>query len=153
MFAIQDTSLDLAALRAGLSDPTCGALVAFEGLVRNHHEGRDVTQLHYSHHPVLAQKEGERIIAETLKKFPAIQQAVAIHRVGTLAIGECAVVTLTTSAHREEAFEANRFLIDSIKARVPIWKQESYATGEVEWTSPCPGCAAGSARLEDHTHA
>lgn len=152
MFVIQDTPLDLSALRADSLDPACGALVVFEGLVRNHHEGRGVTRLHYTHHPVLAQKEGERIIAETLKKFPAVQKAVAIHRVGTLRIGECAVVTLTTSAHREDAFDANRFLIDAIKARVPIWKQESYATGEVEWTSPCPGCAAGSARLEDHTH-
>jgi len=139
MFAIQETPLDLAALRADLADPSCGALVVFEGLVRNHHEGREVTQLRYTHHPVLAQKEGERILAETLKKFP-ITRAVAIHRVGALAIGECAVVTMTTSPHREEAFEANRYLIDSIKARVPIWKEESYATGEVEWTSPCPNC-------------
>ncbi|MCX8238595.1 MAG: molybdenum cofactor biosynthesis protein MoaE [Akkermansiaceae bacterium] len=139
MFSIQKTPLDLAALRSDIQDPTCGALVVFEGLVRNHHEGRDVTQLHYAHHPVLAQKEGERILAETMAKF-AITKSVAIHRVGTLAIGECAVVTLTTSPHREAAFEANRFLIDSIKARVPIWKQETYSTGEVEWTSPCPNC-------------
>jgi len=139
MFAIQETPLDLAALRATLVDPACGALVSFEGLVRNHHEGRDVTRLRYTHHPVLAQREGERIVAETLEKFP-ITQALAIHRVGTLEIGECAVVTLTTSPHREEAFAANRYLIDSIKARVPIWKEESYATGEVEWTSPCPNC-------------
>jgi molybdopterin synthase catalytic subunit len=152
MFSIQDTSLDIPALRADAFDPTCGALVVFEGLVRNHHEGRDVTRLHYTHHPVLAQKEGERIIAETLEKFPAIQKAVAIHRIGTLEIGECAVVTLTTSAHRAEAFEANRYLIDSIKARVPIWKQETYATGEVEWTAPCPGCMAASAEPENHSH-
>lgn len=151
MFAIQETPLDITALRALMDDPTCGAVVVFEGLVRNHHEGREVTGLRYTHHPVLAQKEGERIVAETLAKF-SITGAMAIHRVGALEIGECAVVTLTTSAHREEAFEANRYLIDSIKARVPIWKEESYTTGEVEWTSPCPGCAAGSARLEDHTH-
>lgn len=139
MFAIQETPLDLAALRASLIDPSCGALVAFEGLVRNHHEGREVTQLRYTHHPVLAPREGELIVAETLEKFP-ITNVIAIHRIGTLEIGECAVVTLTTSPHREEAFAANRYLIDSIKARVPIWKEESYATGEVEWTSPCPNC-------------
>ncbi len=139
MFSIQDTALDITALREEMQDSSCGALVVFEGLVRNHHEGRDVTQLRYTHHPVLAQKEGERILAETMEKF-SITKAVAIHRVGTLAIGESAVITLTTSPHREAAFEANRFLIDSIKARVPIWKQETYATGEVEWTSPCPNC-------------
>lgn len=146
MFQIQSTPLDLTALRAGMQDPTCGALVVFEGLVRNHHEGRDVTQLHYTSHPVLAQKEGERILAETMEKFP-ITRAIAVHRTGTLAIGECAVVTLTSSPHREAAFEANRYLIDSIKARVPIWKQETYATGEVEWTSPCPNCGP-----VPHTH-
>ncbi|YCM42440.1 molybdenum cofactor biosynthesis protein MoaE [Verrucomicrobiaceae bacterium 227] len=139
MFKIQDSEIDLATLRAEMADPTCGALVIFEGLVRNHHEGRDVEQLHYTHHPVLATKEGQRILAETMEKFP-ITKAIAIHRVGTLAIGDCAVVTLTSSPHREAAFDANRFLIDSIKARVPIWKQETYTSGEVEWTSPCPNC-------------
>ncbi len=124
MFSIQDSSIDIPALRASMSDPSCGALVAFEGLVRNHHEGRDVTKLHYTHHPILAQKEGQRIIEETLAKFP-VTKAVAIHRVGTLAIGELAVITLTTSPHREAAFDANRYLIDEIKARVPIWKQET----------------------------
>jgi len=98
MFSIQKTPIDVMALRHQMTDPTCGALVVFEGLVRNHHEGRDVEKLHYTRHPVLAQKEGEKIVAD------------------------------------------NRYLIDSIKARVPIWKQESYATGEVEWTSACPNC-------------
>ena len=139
MFSIQDTPLDLSALRADMADPACGALVVFEGLVRNHHEGRHVTELRYTHHLILAQEEGERILAETMERFP-ITKAVAVHRIGTLDIGDCAVVTLTTSPHREAAFDANRFLIDSIKARVPIWKQESYTTGEVEWTSPCPNC-------------
>jgi len=139
MFEISHSPFDIPALRAEMHDPSCGALVMFEGLVRNHHDGRDVTQLRYTHHPVLAQKEGKRILEETMEKF-AITKAIAIHRVGTLAIGDCAVVTLTSSPHREAAFEANRFLIDAIKARVPIWKQESYASGEIEWTSPCPNC-------------
>lgn len=139
MFTIQDTPVDIASLRTSMFDPACGALVAFEGLVRNHHEGRDVSQLRYTHHPVLAQKEGQRILEETLAKFP-ITEAVAVHRVGTLDIGDLAVITLTTSPHREAAFDANRYLIDEIKARVPIWKQETYTTGEIEWTNPCPNC-------------
>ena len=139
MFSILSSPLDLTALRQQMTDHSCGALVTFEGLVRNHHEGRDVKQLHYTHHPVLAQKEGERILSETLKKFPGVR-ALAVHRIGTLQIGDCAVITLTASAHRDAAFRANRFLIDSIKARVPIWKKESYANGDIEWTSPCPNC-------------
>ena len=146
MFSIQATPIDLAALRQNMADPSCGALVIFEGLVRNHHEGQEVEKLHYTHHPVLAQKEGERITAEILTKYPMVK-ARAIHRVGTLQIGECAVITLTSSAHREAAFEANRLLIDSIKAHVPIWKQESYTNGKVEWTSPCPNCGP-----VPHTH-
>jgi molybdopterin synthase catalytic subunit len=139
MFSIQEIPIDVMALRHQMTDPTCGALVVFEGLVRNHHEGRDVEKLHYTHHPVLAQKEGAKIVAETIEKFPMVQ-ALAVHRIGTLEISECAVITLTASTHREAAFDANRYLIDSIKARVPIWKQETYATGEVEWTNPCPNC-------------
>ena len=131
MFCIQENPIDVMALRHQMTDPTCGALVVFEGLVRNHHEGRNVEKLHYTQHPILAQKEGERIVAEAMGKFPLVK-ALAIHRIGTLKISECAVVTLTSSAHRDAAFDANRYLIDSIKARVPIWKQETYATGEVE---------------------
>jgi len=147
MFTIQSTPLHLATLREEFADPTCGAIVAFEGLVRNHHQGRAVTQLHYQAHPILAAQEGRKILAETLQKFP-ITHALAIHRTGTLEIGEPAVITLTASSHREAAFDANRYLIDEIKTRVPIWKQESYHTGEVEWTSPCPNC-----RSKDHAQA
>jgi len=140
-FRIQDSPLDLTALRREMDDPSCGAVVCFEGLVRNHHEGRDVTALRYTHHPVMAEKEGQRILEETLKKFP-ITHALAVHRIGDLTIGDIAVVTLTASAHREAAFEANRYLIDEIKAKVPIWKFESYASGEQEWTAPCPNCGS-----------
>ena len=141
MFQIQDTPLDLITLRKDFADATCGALVAFEGLVRNHHEGRAVTQLHYESHPVLADQEGKKILAETLEKFP-ITHALAIHRVGTLAIGDPAVIILTASSHREAAFDANRYLIDEVKARVPIWKHEHYTDGTSEWTSPCPNCGS-----------
>jgi len=139
MFVIQEKEIDLSSLRCEMLDPCCGALVVFEGLVRNHHEGRGVSELHYAHHPVLAQREGQRIIDELMNQYP-ITKAIAVHRVGTLKVGECAVVTLTAAPHRHAAFEANRFLIDSIKARVPIWKKETYCSGEVEWTSPCPNC-------------
>ncbi|OUV18365.1 MAG: hypothetical protein CBC46_01380 [Verrucomicrobiaceae bacterium TMED86] len=138
-FSIQETAIDLTALRKEMEDPTCGAIVSFEGLVRNHHEGRDVTALTYTHHPLMAEKEGQRILEKTLEKFP-ITHALAVHRIGDLEIGDIAVVTLTASSHREAAFEANRYLIDLIKHQVPIWKFETYADGEQEWTAPCQGC-------------
>jgi molybdopterin synthase catalytic subunit len=140
MFQITDQPLDFSSLRQRFADPTCGAVVAFEGLVRNHHEGQDVIRLHYQAHPILAEKEGQKILAEALKKFP-VTRALAIHRTGTLEIGEPAVIVLTASSHREVAFDVNRYLIDEIKARVPIWKHEFYADGSNGWTSPCPNCA------------
>ncbi len=146
-FWLQDTTIDLPLLRREMDDPTCGAIVTFEGLVRNHHEGRDVSALSYSYHPLMAQKEGQKILETTLEKFP-ITHALAVHRVGDLGIGDLAVVTITASAHREAAFEANRYLIDEIKFCVPIWKYETYSSGESEWTAPCPGC---SGRREIHT--
>ncbi len=146
-FSIQEEKIDLPLLRKAIETPTCGAIVTFEGLVRNHHEGRDVSALHYAHHPIMAEPEGQKILEETLQKFP-ITHAIAVHRIGDLKIGEIAVVTLTASAHREAAFDANRYLIDSIKFNVPIWKYETYTDGESEWTAPCPGCARKS---KEHT--
>lgn len=141
MFLLAENEIEVGEWRAKMLDPSCGAVVVFEGLVRNHHEGRAVRSLRYEHHPVLAQREGERILAEAAGRFPTVR-SLAVHRVGELAVGECAVVVLTASAHRAEAYEANQFLIDEIKSRVPIWKQECYESGEVEWTSPCVNCGA-----------
>ena len=67
-FSIQESAIDLTALRKEMEDPTCGAIVSFEGLVRNHHEGRNVTALKYTHHPLMAEKEGQRILEKTLEK-------------------------------------------------------------------------------------
>lgn len=146
-FSITQRPIEVTPLRRAVLDDTCGALVVFEGLVRNHHEGRDVSALRYTHHPVMAEREGLKILSETLARFD-ITHALAVHRVGDLSIGDCAVVTLTASSHREEAFAANQYLIDRIKFEVPIWKYETYLDGVSEWTAPCPRCAAGV----DHRH-
>ena len=139
MFSISSNPLDLPALRAKVLDPSCGAITSYEGLVRNHNEGRVVTSLEYDAHPVLADKEGQRIMLEALDSFD-ITRAVACHRIGHLAIGDLAVAVFVASAHRQAAFDAGRFLIDAIKARVPVWKREYFADGSSEWLGPCPGC-------------
>lgn len=128
-----------------LSDipPTCGGIVTFEGRVRNHHEGKSVTALEYSAHPVLAQKEGLAVLSESLTRFPDLTLARAIHRTGPLAIGDIAVLVIAASSHRALAFEACQWLIDEIKHRVPIWKLEHYPDGSSAWTG-CVGC--------QHTH-
>jgi len=140
MFSLSDTSLDSASLRAQVLDPACGAVASFEGLVRNHHEGKSVARLDYEAHPVLAEKEGRRVLAEARDRFD-ISHAVVVHRTGSLAVGDLAIVIHVSAAHRVAAFEACRFLIDEIKQRVPIWKREHYSDGTVAWVEQCEGCS------------
>jgi len=142
MFTIESETLDLAALRGEVLDASCGAIVNFEGLVRNHNEGREVKSLEYDAHPTLALKEGLRVMEEGLARFE-ITKAVAAHRVGHLAIGDVAVAVFVSSSHREEAFAACRWLIDEIKSRVPVWKREHFTDGTAEWLAVCPGCGHG----------
>lgn len=145
MFTITDSFIDLSALRTSFSDDSCGAVVVFDGLVRNHHEGKAVSALSYEHHPLMAEPEGKKIILEALEKFP-ITHALAVHRVGNVPIGEAAVVTIVAASHRAEAFLACQYLIDEIKHRVPIWKYETYEDGTALYTEQCAGCASRGVR-------
>ena len=146
MFQITTSPIDTDALRRRAADDTCGAVVVFDGLVRNHHQGKAVSALAYEHHPIMAQPEGEKILQEVHDKFP-ITHAIAVHRVGDVPIGEPAVVTIASASHRAEAFAACQYLIDEIKHRVPIWKYETYTDGSSVYTEQCAGC---SARAHQH---
>ena len=134
-FKLSETPFDTATLRAGLLDASVGAYASFEGWVRDHNDGRGVRGLHYEAYATLAEAEGERIIDEACSRF-AILDARCVHRVGDLAIGELAVWVGATAAHRDAAFAACRFIIDEVKARVPIWKHERYADGDAGWLHP-----------------
>ncbi len=107
-------------------------MVSFCGRVRNVNEGRAVAGLEYSSYEALALKEGRRIVADAVERF-GLDTARAVHRVGFLAIGDAAVVVEVASGHRGEGFDACRWIIDEIKARVPVWKCEHYVEGEREW--------------------
>jgi molybdopterin synthase catalytic subunit len=131
-FRIESVPFDPAALKTLLGDAHAGACVTFEGWVRDHNDGRPVQSLEYESFAALAEKEGARILAEAREKF-AITHAVCVHRVGHLAIGDLAVWTGVSSAHRGAAFDACRYIIDETKARVPIWKKEHYADGATQW--------------------
>lgn len=109
-----------------------GAVVAFWGRVRDHNEGRAVTGLEYSSYPELAVKEGNRIVDEAVTRF-GLDAVRAVHRVGTLALGEAAIVVEVAAGHRGEGFEACRWVVDEIKHRVPIWKLEHYVEGDRSW--------------------
>ena len=109
-----------------------GARSVFEGTVRDTNDGHDVTKLEYECYESLAMKEGNKILGEAIEKFGLID-AFCIHRIGTLEIGETAVIVVATSGHRDEAFKGCRYIIDEVKCRVPIWKKEHYQDGETEW--------------------
>jgi molybdopterin synthase catalytic subunit len=146
-FRFTHTPIDTQSARAELKNLGAGGYVSFEGWVRDQNEGREVTRLEYEAFQELAVKEGERIIAEALRRFP-VKHALCLHRVGSLALGEMAVWVGVSSAHRGEAFDACRFIIDEVKHRVPIWKKEYYLSGDSGWVN-CERCAA----VPQHSHA
>ena len=134
-FRLSETPIDATALRITLEDPAAGGCVTFEGWVRNHNEARAVTRLDYQAFAPLAEGEGEAILAEATARF-ALRAARCVHRVGALAIGDMAVWVGVSADHRDAAFAACRWIIDEVKRRVPIWKNEHYADGESGWLHP-----------------
>jgi molybdopterin synthase catalytic subunit len=142
-FRFSTAAFDTLALRAELADHGCGGFAAFEGWVRDHNEGQRVTRLEYEAYVPLAVREGERVIAEARERF-GIHNALCVHRLGALELGEIAVWVGVAAAHRDEAFRACRYIIDEVKHRLPIWKKEHYTSGDSGWVN-CERCAAGAA--------
>ena len=133
--------LDLPALLTLVQTPERGGTACFLGTVRNHHGGREVLGLEYSAYQPMADSECARIVAEAESRWPV---GIALrHRIGRLEVGDAAVAVVAASAHREDAFVACRHVIEELKRRVPIWKQEFYADGTVEWVEPNRGGEAG----------
>ena len=135
MFAINEAPIDVAGLHRGLEADGAGAVVGFEGRVRNYNDGRAVNGLSYQAYIELAEAEGRRIIEEAHAKF-AVERVICVHRVGDLAPGDVAVWAGVSAGHRTAAFDACRYVIDEVKARVPIWKREHYVEGTSEWLHP-----------------
>ena len=134
-FSLSVQPLETAPLREALLSAHAGAYAGFEGWVRDHNDGRAVNGLRYEAHAALAAAEGARILDEALARF-AIVDARCVHRTGDLAIGDLAVWVGVSAAHRDAAFEACRWIIDEVKARVPIWKHERYVEGDAGWLHP-----------------
>ena len=132
MFSITSTEILRNDYVAQIQEEAAGALVIFEGWVRNHNEGKPVTSLEYQVYKELAEKEGQKIIAEAIKKFN-LKTVVCVHREGHLKIGDIAVWIGATAAHRDDAFKASRYIIDEIKYRLPVWKKEHYQNAPADW--------------------
>jgi molybdopterin synthase catalytic subunit len=127
--------LDLAAHELAVADPRAGAVVTFQGVVRDHDGGREVVLLEYEGHPGAAGVLRE--VAAEIAADPDVYAVAVSHRVGALKIGDVALVAAVSTAHRAAAFAACARLVDEAKARLPIWKRQVFADGTDEWVN-CP---------------
>lgn len=128
---VTELPVSVAALAEAVADPRCGAVVTFDGVVRDHDGGKGVSRLEYSGHP----GAGEVILqvaSEITERYPDTVIALA-HRVGPLEIGETALGCAVAAPHRKQAFAACDDLVDTVKQRLPIWKQQHFADGTDEW--------------------
>ncbi len=133
--AITAAPIDVAALEEEVAGLEHGALVTFVGRARRRaDDGREVLELDYEAFPEMAERILSGIVAEADATWPGSVTAV-MHRTGSVPLGEAAVAIVTAAAHRAEAYEANRFVIEAIKQRLPIWKRERFADGS-EWKRP-----------------
>ena len=128
---LRETPLDVAEVVAALDDDASGGLTLFVGRVRDHDHGKGVLGLDYSAHPTAVDRL--RDVCERVAAEYDVHGVAAVHRVGSLDIGDIAVVVATTASHRGDAFAASRALIDTLKAEVPIWKHQQFADGSDEW--------------------
>lgn len=131
---IRETPLSLDEVYGAVTDPTAGGICLFIGTVRDHDVGQAVSALGYSSHPTAVKRL--RDVADRIAAECDVTALAAVHRVGDLAIGDLAVVVGASAAHRADAFEACRRLIDELKTDVPVWKHQTFVSGEAEWVRP-----------------
>lgn len=136
MIRIVEGKINHQAIVDSVATAEAGAVVTFDGVVRNNARGKNVTHLFYEAYPELAYRELEKIRNEAMQRWP-IRSISIVHRVGHLEIGESSVLIAVSAAHRHDAFEACRYAIDTLKTMVPIWKKEFYEDGEV-WVEGYP---------------
>ncbi|EHQ29347.1 molybdenum cofactor biosynthesis protein MoaE [Mucilaginibacter paludis] len=134
--ALSATPLDVVDLLARAHHPRAGAVVLFSGEVRNHNNGMDVDYLEYEAHESMATKMIADILTDARQQWP-LNIAVAQHRTGKVSVGETAVIVITASAHRGEAYAANQYIIDRIKHEATIWKCEYFSDGSRQWGGNC----------------
>jgi molybdopterin synthase catalytic subunit len=128
--ALTRQPIDAERLMAAVKQGEDGAVVVFDGIVRNNSRGRQTLYLDYEAYEEMAAKQMRALAAEVRTRF-GVRQVTLIHRLGRLAVGETSVFIAVASAHRAQAFEACRWLIDTLKKTVPIWKKETFADGAV----------------------
>lgn len=134
-YRVTSERIDTEALLAAVGDPSAGGTALFVGTTRNENEGRVVERLEYEAYEAMALDEMRRIGEEVARRWRVVAVAM-VHRLGVVPIGEASVAVAVSAAHREEAFAACRYGIDTLKVTVPIWKKEYFEGGE-HWVGPC----------------
>jgi len=138
MFSISENPIDFDRLLADVQDDSAGATVLFLGTVRDHNEGCSVSGIYYEAYIKMAEDAMSKIEAEVSKRWK-LKKFAALHRIGSLKIGEVSVAIAVSSEHRAEAFESARYAIDQIKSKVPIWKKEITNNGKgARWAQGTP---------------
>jgi len=132
---LESGPISLDALVSAVRGDEDGAVALFLGTVRNHNDGRDVQRLEYHAYDEMALEEMRRVEQRACERF-GVRRVAVVHRKGSLAIGEIAVAVAVASAHRAVACDACRFVIDTLKQTVPIWKKEFFEGGDVWIESP-----------------
>lgn len=132
---VTNKPIDLNEARTAVQDPSCGAIVSFEGTIRSTNEGKDVVGLEYEIHEPLLRAEVARIVEEIRERW-SIHELVLIQRIGRLDVGETGISIAVSSAHRHDALAACEYMIEQFKKRAPVWKKEHYGN-EVAWVNCC----------------
>ncbi len=135
MIRLTEEPIDHAELTESVRSNQSGAVVLFLGTVREMTAGRQTTALDYECYPSMAEAKMRELLDEARAKWP-IDKAAIVHRLGHLELGDISVAVAVSCPHRNQAFEAGRFLIDELKVRVPIWKKENWGDGTTEWVHP-----------------
>ncbi|MGA3255368.1 MAG: molybdenum cofactor biosynthesis protein MoaE [Mycobacterium sp.] len=129
---VTDQPISLAEHEELVSHQAAGAIVGFVGVIRDHDDGRGVSRLEYSAHPSAAQVFAD-VVAEVAEQSTGVRAVAASHRIGVLQIGEAALVAAVAADHRQAAFATCAQLVDTIKARLPVWKHQFFDNGTEEW--------------------
>jgi molybdopterin synthase catalytic subunit len=135
MIELSDKKIDLSAVIARVQSHAAGAVVLFLGTTREITDGRQTTALDYECYPEMAKRKLAELETEARQRWPILDCAI-VHRIGRVEIGEASVAIAVSSAHRQPAFEAGQWLIDTLKEVVPIWKCEHWADGATQWVHP-----------------
>jgi molybdopterin synthase catalytic subunit len=130
--ALTEDAIELAEHEALVAHHAAGAVVGFAGVIRDHDGGRTVTRLEYSAHPTARQTLAD-VVAEIAAHCHGVRAIAVSHRIGTLRIGDAALVAAVAADHRGAAFDTCELLVDTVKARLPVWKHQFFADGSEEW--------------------